>query len=195
MIAAAKKLSPLHNTELLSALAHDNEVVFKFIYDAYRHRIWLAAMRYLKSEELAEEVVQEVFMKLWTERGKIKPETPVEAWLFTVAKNNTINRLKKKAIEWKAVNYLKVTQISHDDSTANKINDSDCQNLLKQALKTLSENQRKVFELAREEDFSYMEIATRLKISPLTVKTHMARALAHLKLFFNGYLPNNKKVH
>jgi RNA polymerase sigma-70 factor (ECF subfamily) len=187
MNVAAKNLSPLHNTELLSTLADGNQATFKFIYNTYRHRIWTIAIRYLKSEVLAEEVVQEVFMKLWSEREKIKPETPVEAWLYTVAKNNTINRLKKKAIEWKAENYLKVTQDSYDESTLNKINDAECQRLLNKALKSLSENQRKVFKLAREEDCSYMEIATQLKISPLTVKTHMARALASLKLFFAPY--------
>jgi len=187
MIALSSNLNTYPDTELYSLLCEDDENCFRFIYDKYHNRIYGVAMRYLKSDIISEEVVQEVFMKLWIERKNIKSGTPLEAWLYTVAKNNTINRLKKIATEWKAINYLKVNQKNYDDSAEDKLKNSDCNRLLNEALKVLSVNQLKVYKLSREENLSYVQIAQELSISPLTVKTHMSRALAHLKLFFTGY--------
>jgi len=182
-----KTLRTSTDEALLALLSGGCEQTFQLTYDKHRLQIYKVAMRYLKSEVLADEVVQEVFIKLWTERSKIKPGTPIEAWLCTVAKNNTINRLKRKANEWKAINYLKVNQAQSDNTAANKLKEGDCRRLLNEAISRLSENQRKVYQLAREEDLSYSQIAVQLHISPLTVKTHMSRAMAHLKLFFAGY--------
>lgn len=175
---------PCNDAELLTLLAANSEDAFKLIYDRHHTRIYQVAMRYVRSEVAAQEVVQDVFMKLWSEREKIKTGTPIEAWLYTVAKNNTINKLKKLANEYKALNHLKLVQDIEDDSTEESIRDAECQLLLRKALKSLSGNQLKVYQLAREENLSYAQIAEHLDISPLTVKTHMSRALGHLKTFF-----------
>ncbi len=183
----SQQIFPCNDAELLTLLAANSEDAFKLIYDQHHNRIYQVAMRYLRSEVTAEEVVQDVFMKLWLEREKIKAGTPIEAWLYTVAKNNTINRLKKVANEYKTFNRLKLVQDIEDDSTAEKIRDAECQLLLSKALKSLSGNQLKVYQLAREEKLSYVQIAEHLNISPLTVKTHMSRALGHLKTFFTNH--------
>jgi RNA polymerase sigma-70 factor (ECF subfamily) len=187
MIAATTNLNLHSDKELVALLAADNEDSFNIIYDKYREHVHKVAMRYLKSDNISHEVVQEVFMKLWLERNNIIPTTPIEGWLCTVAKNITLNKLKKVAIEWRAINHLKATQPTFDDATQNRLNDADCNHLLQEALTNLSENQRLVFRLSREENQSYIEIANNLNISPLTVKKHMSRALANLKLFFTGY--------
>jgi RNA polymerase sigma-70 factor (family 1) len=188
MLAQPANLQICDDAGLLELLRTDDKNGFNFIYERYQKRVRMVALRYLKSDCMAEEVVQEVFMKLWIERNSIKTGTPIDGWLYVVAKNNTINKLKKKATEWKALHHLKVTQAPFDDATQDKLKESDCKHLLAEALKNLSENQRKVFRMAREENQSYIEIADYLNISPLTVKTHMSRALSSLKLFFTGYL-------
>ncbi len=108
MLAKSGNLDTYQDSELYALLCEDDENSFRFIYDKYHDRIYRVAMRYLKSDTISEEVVQEVFMKLWIERSNIKSGTPLEAWLYTVAKNNTINRLKKIATEWKAINKVLV---------------------------------------------------------------------------------------
>lgn len=174
-------LCPREDTAAVSGV-QDIESEFRAIYDRCRGRIYAVAVRYLKSDANAQEVVQEVFMKLWMERNSIRPGTPVEAWLYTVAKNNILNKLKRKAIEWKAVNEIKAVRVTDcDDSLRRTLCEKDNQRLLKKAMASLSLNQRTVYQLAREESLSYVQIAERLKISPLTVKTHMARALAFLR--------------
>ena len=173
--------------KLISLLSIDSEYAFQLMYDRYRNRIYQTAIRYLKSPVLAQETVQDVFLKLWLERRNLKPGTSIEAWLYTVAKNNLVNKLKRIAIEWKALHQIQLNSPKFNNTTSDKLEDSQYHQLLHNALQQLSPQQQMVFQLARNEYLTYIEIGERMGISPLTVKTHMARALNHIK----GYLAKN----
>lgn len=172
---------------LITLLADDSEYAFQLMYDRYRNRIYQTAIRYLKSPLLAQEVVQDVFLKLWIERKNIKIDQPLEAWLYTVAKNNLINRLKKIASEWKALSNLKFITQQSVSSTSAKIEDAQYNALLQKAILSLPQQQQTVFCLARHEHLTYMQIGEKMGISPLTVKKHMSRALLHIKTCFSGF--------
>lgn len=169
---------------LITLLADDSEYAFQLLFDRYRNRIYQTAIRYLKSPVLAQEVVQDVFLKLWFERKNIRKDMPVEAWLFTIAKNNLLNRLKKLASEWKALKNLKAPATQVSDSPEDKVQESQYDQLLQEALQTLSEQQQIVFLLSRNEHLTYAQIAEKMDISPLTVKTHMSRALDTIRSYF-----------
>ncbi len=168
-------------------LAQGSEYAFQLLYDRYRNRIYQTAIRYLKSPLLAQEVVQDVFLKLWFERTNIKEGQCIEAWLYTVAKNNLINRLKKIAREWKTIDGLKLITETAVNNTDNKVQESQYNELLQKAIQSLPEQQQKVFQLARYERLTYAQIGERMSISPLTVKTHMTRALAHIKAYLSHH--------
>lgn len=174
--------------KLVSLLAEDSEYAFQVIYDRHSNRIYQTSIRYLKSPLLAQELVQDVFLKLWLERKHLRQDLPVEAWLYTVAKNNLLNRIKKIANDWKAISYLKLSAPQIVNNTDDKLRDAQYNELLKQAIEGMSEQQQKVFHLARLEQLTYLQIAEKMGISPLTVKTHMSRALEHIKkhFLFNG---------
>ncbi len=135
---------------------------------------------------MAQEVVQDVFLKHWIERKNIKAGQPIEAWLYTVAKNNLINRLKKIAAEWKALNNLKYLTQQFVDNSSGKIEEEQYNQLLHKAIITLPHQQQTVFCLARHEHLTYIQIGEKMGISPLTVKKHMSRALLHIKTYFSG---------
>lgn len=174
--------------KLIALLADDSEYAFQLLFDRHRNRVYQTAIRYLKSPLLAQEVVQDVFLKLWFERKNIRKDLPLEAWLFTIAKNNLLNRLKKIAVEWKVMKDLGINNIESQtgNDTEDKLQESQYNELLQEALGTLADKQRQVFLLAREEHLTYAQIGQRLHISPLTVKTHMARALEHIRAFFSS---------
>lgn len=180
--------------KLLSLLAEDSEYAFQLIYDRHRNRIYQTAIRYLKSPYLGQDVVQDVFLKLWFERKNLKTDKPVEAWLYTVAKNNILNRLKKIANEWKALDHLAHFTSNSTVPAFEKAESAEYSQLLNKAVSDLPDQQKKVFNLARKEKLTYIQIAEQLNISPLTVKTHMTRALQNIKSYFlkNGieFLPS-----
>lgn len=173
-------------TKLILLLAEDSEYAFQLIYDRYRNRVYQVAIRYLKSPIYAQEVVQDVFLKLWLERKKFNKDQPLEAWIYSVAKNNLLNRIKKIANNWKAIGKLKLSLSKFVDNADYKIKDAQYNLLLKNALEGLSKQQQKVFILARQEKLTYLQISEQMGISQTTVKTHMVRAMEHIKNYFSA---------
>ena len=112
-------------SRLISLLQEGSEYAFQLIYDKYRNRIYQTAINFLKSPIIAQDVVQDVFMKLWFERNNIDASKPVEAWLYTVAKNNILNKLRKIANEWKAIDVLSHSILQSESNTDQKLNEGE----------------------------------------------------------------------
>jgi RNA polymerase sigma-70 factor (family 1) len=168
---------------LLSLLAQDSEYALQLVFDRYRNVIYKVAMIYVKSPVIAEEVVQDVFLKLWFQRKHLREIRSLESWLFVLTKNLTLNCLKKIAHEWTSrENWIKQNDLS-ENTADSKILNAEYQGLLQRAIKNLSTQQQQVYKLAKEQGLSYEAISKQLSISPGTVKTHMARALASIRLF------------
>lgn len=173
-------------SRLISLLNEDSEYAFQLIYDKHRNRIYQTAIKFLKSPIIAQDVVQDVFMKLWFERHKIEPSKPVEAWLYTVAKNNILNKLRKIANDWKAIDLLSHTILQSENNTVQKLTEGEFKQKLQSAVSKLPEQQKVVFILSRFEKLTYIQIGEKMGISPLTVKTHLSRALYAIKKQFEA---------
>jgi len=172
---------------VLLLLADGNEKAFRFIFHKYVDRIHQVSLYYLKSEVLAEEVVQEVFMRVWIKRTDLRQVHHFEGWLFIMSKNYILNYLEKMAGERRALHTLSRSIQQSEDRTALSITDHEYESLLHKALLTLSPMQRDIYHMAREEQLTYDQIGKKLGISALTVKTHMSRALRHLRQFFRHH--------
>lgn len=172
---------------LMTLLANDSEHAFKLLYEQYSNRIYKLSLRYLKSPQLAQEIVQDVFLKLWFERKNMKPEKPVEAWLITVTKNKLINQFRKLANEWNTGSHVDNERGTDKGEAAIKLMNSEFEQQLHSMISQLPQMQKTVLHFAKEDGMSYSEIGSRLNISPLTVKTHMARALDKIRKSLKQY--------
>ncbi len=173
---------------LLLMLGNDSAYAFQQIFDKYKDHIYKVAMSYVKDKHLAEEIIQDVFTKVWTHRHSLLELRSFEAWLYTVSKNRIYDYNKKKIADWKA-------HLGYHSQKSETVNDSErllqskeYKELLHIAQQQLTDQQLLVFKLAKEEHMSYKQIAAQLNLSPLTVKTHLARAMNTLKnhLLKNG---------
>jgi RNA polymerase sigma-70 factor (ECF subfamily) len=173
-------------SRLISLLNEDSEYAFQLIYDKHRNRIYQTALKYLKSPIIAQDVVQDVFMKLWYERHNIEASKPVEAWLYSVAKNNILNKLRKIANDWKAVDLISHSILQTENNTDNKLREAEFKSNLDFAVSQLPDQQKLVFVLSRFEKLTYVQIGKKMGISPLTVKTHLSRALTSIKKQFEA---------
>src|ERR1700712_1685203 len=139
---------------LISLLAQNSEYAFQLLFDRYRNNIYKVAMMYVKSPVIAEEIVQDVFLKLWFQRRQLEEIRSLESWLFTLTKNLTLNCLKKIAHEWTArENWIKQNKLS-ENTTDHKILNTEYQQLLKRAIDQLSPQQQQVYKLAKEQGLS-----------------------------------------
>lgn len=167
--------------ELLSRIAIRDEIAFRTIYDRYQKRIYTFAIKLIKSNELAEEIVQETFLKLWLMGDPLNNITNLEGYLVMIARNKVIDqiRINEQQIRLKARPELRPAE-EHNE-TEEGILLRDARSLIDETLKSLPRQQRQVYQLCHLEGLKYEEAAEKLHISPLTVKSHMQQALRALR--------------
>jgi RNA polymerase sigma-70 factor (ECF subfamily) len=175
----------VNESQLIQSLNQGCERAMKYFYERYSGRIYFLVMKFLKSPEQSQEVVQDVFLKLWTNRKELDKDRPIEAWLYTVARNQVINQFKKMAREQlkRSTQPVSEVQLHAPEEADGQILEHESNHLLRQAIRRLPEKQREVYTLARLEGYSRLEIADQMQISALTVKTHMSRAAVSVKSF------------
>jgi len=173
--------------ELLANLANGDEQAFTQLFDRYKNNIYGHAVHFTQSAFIAEEITQDVFLKLWLHKESVTEINNLEAWLFTITKNCCFNHLKKIAREHRLKNSLAQEIEQMDETTESYLAVKEQQNLLQQAIDHLSAKQKLVFKLNREGGMKNAEIAEQLNISPNTVKTHMVGALRSIRLFFKTH--------
>lgn len=170
------------NKELLLLIREDDMVAFYQLYERYSRRLYGFVLRYIKIEADAEEIVQDVFVKIWESRNKIDIYFSFESFLFTVAYNTTISLLRKKINEKKYLEYLKsIQQIENAPDLTDEIHYNELKEKVQALLKELTPRQKEVFQLSREQGLSHSEIAEKLDISVNTVKKHITNTLGFLK--------------
>jgi len=170
------------NTELIKLMKKGDMSAFDIIYKKYSTRLYGFVFRYVKQEIDTEEIVQEVFIKIWQSRDNINIYSSFESFLFTIAHNATINLLKKRVTEQKYVEHVKSLQ--HIDETyelTDEIHYKELKQKFQNLLDELSPRQKEIFLLSREEGLSHKEIAEKLGVSVNTVKNHLVTTLSILK--------------
>ncbi|MEQ9443451.1 MAG: RNA polymerase sigma-70 factor [Cyclobacteriaceae bacterium] len=156
---------------------------FDWLFDTYHKNIYFFCTQRGISTEDAEEIVQEVFIKLWLSRSKIDPQGNVQAYIYTIAKNVLMDEFKKR-IKQKAAENYQVYLLQPENETQNRVEFNETNQLFRITLNKLPEMRRIVFELSRYQGMSNKEIAQKLGISVKTVETHMTLALNNLREVF-----------
>ncbi len=170
----------------------DDRVAFYHIYERYSKRLYGFVLRYIKQKEDAEEIVQEVFVKIWESRNKIDAYSSFESFLFTIAYNTTISLLRKRSNEKKYLEYLKsLQQSANSPDLIDEIQFNELNDRVQSLLNELTPRQKEIFKLSREEGLTHDEIARKLDISVNTVKKHMSNTLALLKSQIDSNLTVN----
>jgi RNA polymerase sigma-70 factor (ECF subfamily) len=166
---------------LLAKVAKGDQFAFRSIYAKYSRRVFLFSMSILNSEELAEEVMQEVMLKIWLMSEKLRQIENLEAYLRTMTRNRSINVLSRLQLELKSSSELIDNWEETDNSTEEQILLRDTRKVLEAGVDALPPQQKLVFQLCRNEGLKYDEVAKQLGLSPATVQTHMKLALKFLR--------------
>ncbi|HZK97203.1 MAG TPA: RNA polymerase sigma-70 factor [Prolixibacteraceae bacterium] len=170
------------NSDLILLIQKDDRVAFYNIYERYSKRLYGFVLRYIKQKEDAEEIVQEVFVKVWESRNKIDANDSFESFLFTIAYNTTISILRKRTNEKKYLDHLKsLQQLTKSPNLIDEIYFNELNARVQSLLNELTPRQKEIFHLSREEGLTHDEIAKKLDISVNTVKKHIANTLTFLK--------------
>ena len=182
----------LTNIELITLLKKGDMAAFDEIYNKYCHRLFNFVVRYLKQKEDTEEVVQEVFIKIWESRRNIDIYSSFESFLFSITYNTTISLLRKRLIDKKSRDYLKSFQeITTKENVIDRLQYDDLNNHVESLLNKLTSRQKQIYKLSREQGLSHKEIAQKLSISESTVKNHLVSVLKIIRSGINNGTTSN----
>ena len=153
--------------------------VFKAIFNAHYENI--RNFLYYKTSDmvLAEDIVQETFMKLWDIRATLQPET-VKSLLYIMAANNLKSHLRHQKVVFNFVNTTTKEEIDHE-SADTAIRQKEMQEKLQRVLADMSEKNREVFLLSRMDNLTYADIADRLQLSVKAIEKRMHEALIFVR--------------
>ena len=169
---------------MISGLKKDNHDSFRALFELYSQPLFQFSVKYLKSAEAAEDVVQEVFTKIWKNRKELKTDTSFKSYLFTIALNSIRKQFNKLS---------RLNQAKHDilfDFSQNKPvfdESEDYQSLLdklNELINQMPEKRKQVFVKKKLEEKSIKEIAHELDVTPKTVEYHITEAMKFLKKEF-----------
>jgi RNA polymerase sigma-70 factor (ECF subfamily) len=178
------------NTDLILGLKQGDAKSFEMLFHAVYPHLCAYANKFLSDIDEAEEIVQEVFFKLWKNRKDIDEDESLKGYLFTAVKNSCFHFLEHKKVKDKYSTLLQHIYKSswEENSTYEIVVASELEKEFDKALKQLPSQCRKIFELSRLEGLKYAEIASQLNISQKTVETQMSRALQKIKLQLKDYI-------
>ncbi len=168
--------------DLVHALKSGSEAAFRQLFDTYGKRLFHFSKAYFHDPMDAEEIVQEVFMKIWNVRNDLSSQKSLDAYIFTIAKNAILNTIRKTKSEqlyltWAQLNPGK-NILLEEELDFNELNRA-----YRKAIDTLSPKRKEVFLLSRDKNLSYTEIAHKMGISVKTVENQMTAALADIRKY------------
>ncbi|NML22884.1 RNA polymerase sigma-70 factor [Pseudoflavitalea sp. G-6-1-2] len=171
----------LHEKELLNRVAAGDELAFATLFASHRNRVYALAYKLTGVKSGAEDVVQDVFLKLWLRREDLPNIRNFRAYLNTITANLVSNMLRRVAYEYRFLNETIRTDVSQNADGISVSALHELQNKIHKAVSSLSKQQQKIFLLSREQGMKYSAIAELLGISTATVKTHMVDALRNIR--------------
>lgn len=176
--------------KLLSLLIARDNKAFSEIYSRYWPLLYKHAFRMLKEENESEDVVQEVFTRLWQKAPQLPADTSIGAYLYVSTRNAILNFFSKNQVHNAYLTDLGQFLDQAQEITDHLIRERILAKLIEEEIEKLPPRMREVFELKRKQNLSYKEIAGVMDISELTVKTQMNKAISTLRTKFGNHLPS-----
>jgi len=176
--------------DLIEALQGDeSRSAFRQIFDRYQNKLLLYTMTIVKSEGVAKDLVQEAFVRLWMNRETIDRDGSLGGYLYTIARNLSLNYLKHVTHDRNLKNRLwQMMQGTEDRFDLDEESDDDKRHrLIQQAIRQMPPRRQLIFRLSREEGYTHVEIADKLNISKNTVKNHVVAALKDIKAYLETH--------
>lgn len=173
--------------EWVLRLMEGDEAAFCQLYASYKDRLLFFARKFLKSDDYAEDVLQDVFTNIWVGRKLINPDIPFSAYVFTIVKNRVLNQIRDMEKQEMLREQIMEHAIDYNEVTQHEILSHDLRSVIEKAFASMTPRQKEVFQLSREGQLSYKEIAEHLNISVNTVHEHIEAALHTIRVYLVKY--------
>jgi RNA polymerase sigma-70 factor (family 1) len=168
--------------EILLRLRADDQRAFEEFYKIYSGRIYRTIVSMIKDREVAQELLQDVFIKVWEKRLDIDPENSFQSYLFTISRNMVYNYLRRTSLKLQIHAYLSASRSELYTHVEEEIHYKEIEETLNSAILRLPAQRRKIFILCKIDGKSYEEVSKLLGISTATINDHIVKATHFLKI-------------
>jgi RNA polymerase sigma-70 factor (family 1) len=167
----------LNDRLLFQQISEGSEAAFAEIFHRYTPKLRPFIYGILKLSAVTDEVLQEVFLKVWLNRDVLVNVNEPSAWLYRIASNLSLNQLRRQANEYKKLREI-ISAEGHDsDSLLANLSAKELHQMIHEAVTGLPEKRKEIYLMSREAGLSHKEIALKLNISVITVKNQVTSAL------------------
>jgi len=174
-------ISSGNEKDILAKAAEGNEAAFRVLFDKYHQKIYSFALHLTRSRFLAEDITQEVFVKIWLKRQDLAGINFFYSYLKVVSRNVGLNYLNRIAHEKLILRYIESTSPHSDHATEHTVLSNEYRQILDNVIEQLPEQQKRVYLLSRQDGLKYEEIAVEMEISRNTVNEYMKKALLFIR--------------
>jgi RNA polymerase sigma-70 factor (ECF subfamily) len=171
----------LNDNHLVQLLQKGNVAAFDSLFDEYSQKLYCFALKYFRNEADAEELVQDVFVKVWENRKSLKSEHSFKSYLFTIALNQIRKHYNKKAVSLRYLESLRHETEPAENPHARDENYESVIRQLNELIDQMPPRRQEIFRKSKLEGKSSKEIASELHVSPGTVDNQVSEALRFLR--------------
>jgi RNA polymerase sigma-70 factor (family 1) len=171
----------LTDIELTHLLKGDDETAFAEIYRRYAKSLADFAASKLSNLEDAQDIIHDIFVKLWEDRERLQITSNLKTYLFTLTRHRIIDKIRRNITREEYAAMLQSLTNAYQPSIEQQIAVKELQQTIENSLNQLSPRVKEIYQLSREENLSIPEIAEKLQLSEQTVKNQLSTALSHLR--------------
>jgi RNA polymerase sigma-19 factor, ECF subfamily len=171
---------------LVGQLRQGNEAAFTFLYDKYSNQLYRNICRLVKDEQVAQELLQDLFMTIWKDREKLNPEKSFKPYLYKVAENMVYAYFRQAAKNKRLIDRLILSAMEFDSNAEDTMIAKEDHHLLRKAIENLSPQRKQIYTLCKLEGKSYEEVSKELSISTSTIRDHIVKANKTVKQYFHS---------
>lgn len=167
--------------ELLSRLVGGDQDAFTLLYHKYSGPLYINVLKLVKDEQVAEELIQDLFARVWQKKSELNITSSFSAYLFRMGQNLVHDFYRKIQRDQRLYNHFKQIATEHYSYIEEALQLKEHELLLQKAMDTLSPQQRNVYRMCKIEGLTYKVTAEQLGISPHTVKEYLGKANQQVK--------------
>lgn len=170
--------------KLLLQIREGDVKAFEHIYNIYSPRLYGNIMKIVKSAGVTEELLQDVFQRIWEHRKNIDPEKSFKSYIFTIARNLVYDYFNKASRQRLLERYLQGTEQKLVVNTQHRLEEKESALILERAVRQLSPQRKLVYTLCKIEGKSYEDVSKTLGISVSTISDHIVKATKSIKAYY-----------
>jgi RNA polymerase sigma-70 factor (ECF subfamily) len=170
--------------QLIFRIKNGDSTAFKQLFFSYCKPLIRFAYRFTRNVDLAEDLVQDVFLKIWSNRKGLNPQLNIKSYLYVAVKNQALKQLRHQQL-WNKVEEKLKYYIPKTPTPEETFDTQEIESTVMEAIEALPERCRLIFTMNRFDRLTYSEIADILDLSVKTIETQMGRALRHLRKKLN----------